>query len=140
MCLFVTNPTFLIVWLVILRINIGVIFRATLTIWITYAVILLFTGGMIILFTYIVTITSRLKIVFSNFPIMLIVIWIRLLLIKYQPLYYRYFSWNLTNLYLNSSMWILIILAVYLLLVLFVVVKVATSHKGPIKSFFKNET
>ena len=69
-----TRPVLLIIWLVFLTMNVGLLMNLTITVWIIYAAILLFTGGMIVLFTYIVTLVFSLKVTFSNFSIVPIVV------------------------------------------------------------------
>jgi hypothetical protein len=138
-CLLTTNPTFIIIWLVILRFIVGVSMRVSTGLWITYAVILLFTGGIIVLFSYIVTLTSRLKVIFQRFSTTVIFVWAVRLTIIVQPIESIFQNIRFSNLYLFSRCTILGILMFYLLLVLLTVVKLATSQRGPMKSYFKNE-
>lgn len=138
--LLTTNPAFLIIWLVVLSFNIGVIMSVSVGIWITYAVVLLFTGGIIILFRYIVTLASNLKVLFKRFSGLVLRAWVVILLVLTYPSHQLFRNINLSNLYLCTNLNLLGILTIYLLLVLSTVVKLATSQKGPLKSFFKNES
>lgn len=136
-CLFTLNPTFLIIWLIILRILIRRIFLLILNSWIRYAVILLFTGGIIVLFSYILSLIMSSKIRFFSSTKIILIFW--LVLIIYNNLEINYNSLFITNLFFKSRNFLLIILALYLLLVLLRIVNMARSNSGPIKSFFTYE-
>lgn len=136
-CLFTLNPTFLIIWLIILRILIRRIFLLILNSWIRYAVILLFTGGIIVLFSYILSLIMSSKIRFFSSTKIILIFW--LVFIIYNNLEINYNSLFITNLFFKSRNFLLIILALYLLLVLLRIVNMARSNSGPIKSFFTYE-
>lgn len=138
--LLTTNPAFLIIWLVILSLNIGAVMGISTGIWITYTVVLLFTGGIIVLFRYIVTLASNLKVLFERFSGLVLRAWAVVLLVLIYPGHQFSRNINLSNLFLFTNLNLLGVLTVYLLFVLSTVVKLATSQKGPLKSFFKHET
>lgn len=104
-----------------------------------YAVILLFTGGIIVLFTYIITLISNIKVTFLNTTTIFSILWVRWILCTLSPCYFVPLARRLSNLYLKSSIFLLRFLGIYLIIVLFTIVKLISSKKGPIKSFFKNE-
>lgn len=136
-CLFTLNPTFLIIWLIRLRILIGGIFLIILNSWIRYAVILLFTGGIIVLFSYILSliISSKIRFFYSSKIILRFWLIISIFFIR-NNIYRRIF---ITNLFFKSRNILLLILALYLLLILLSIVNVARSNLGSIKSFFNYE-
>jgi len=86
-----------------------------------------------------VTLTSRLKVIFQRFSTTVIFVWAVRLTIIIQPIESIFQNIRFSNLYLFSRCTILGILMFYLLLVLLTVVKLATSQRGPMKSYFKNE-
>lgn len=136
-CLFTLNPTFLVIWLITLRVLIGGAFLVLLNSWIRYAVILLFTGGIIVLFSYILSLIISSKIRFFSFTKFVLFFWLTTLLFSsIELLNNRLF---ITNLFFNSRNFILLVLALYLLLVLLRIVNLARSNRGPIKSFFTYE-
>ena len=136
-CLFTLNPTFLVIWLITLRILIGGAFLVLLNSWIRYAVILLFTGGVIVLFSYILSLIISSKIRFFSFTKFVLFFWLTTLLFSsIELLNNRLF---ITNLFFKSRNFILLVLALYLLLVLLRIVNLARSNRGPIKSFFTYE-
>lgn len=136
-CLFTLNPTFLVIWLIILRILIRGIFLITLNSWIRYAVILLFTGGIIVLFSYILSLIMSSKIRFFSSTKTVLVSWFFFAFFKTREVFNNY--WTITNLFFQSRNLLLIILALYLLLALLRIVNIARSNLGPIKSFFTYE-
>ena len=136
-CLFTLNPTFLVIWLITLRVLIGGAFLVLLNSWIRYAVILLFTGGIIVLFSYILSLIISSKIRFFSFTKFVLFFWVTTLLFSsIELLNNRLF---ITNLFFKSRNFILLVLALYLLLVLLRIVNLARSNRGPIKSFFTYE-
>ena len=136
-CLFTLNPTFLVIWLITLRVLIGGAFLVLLNSWIRYAVILLFTGGIIVLFSYILSLIISSKIRFFSFTKFVLFFWLTTLLFSsIELLNNRLF---ITNLFFKSRNFILLVLALYLLLVLLRIVNLARSNRGPIKSFFTYE-
>ena len=64
-CVYFSNPTFLITWLITLRFVTRLVFLNDLLNWLIYVIILLFTGGIIVLFAYMTSLVTRYKI---NFP------------------------------------------------------------------------
>ena len=138
--LITTNPALLIVWLVFLTINIGFLINLRISAWIIYAVILLFTGGIIVLFTYIITLVFSIKVTFSNLTTIVIFIWGVLLIFSINFSITPSQEILISNIYLNSRIRVLAFMGRYLLLVLLAVVSLAVSQKGPLKSFFKNES
>jgi len=136
-CLFTLNPTFLVIWLITLRVLIGGAFLVLLNSWIRYAVILLFTGGIIVLFSYILSLIISSKIRFFSFTKFVLFFWVTTLLFSsIELLNNRLF---ITNLFFKSRNFILLVLALYLLLVLLRIVNLARSNRGSIKSFFTYE-
>jgi len=136
-CLFTLNPTFLVIWLITLRVLIGGAFLVLLNSWIRYAVILLFTGGIIVLFSYILSLIISSKIRFFSFTKFVLFFWLTTLLFSsIELLNNRLF---ITNLFFKSRNFILLVLALYLLLVLLRIVNLARSNRGSIKSFFTYE-
>lgn len=136
-CLFTVNPTFLIIWLIILSILIRGMFLMILNSWIRYAVILLFTGGIIVLFRYILSLIMSSKIRFFSSTKTILISWFFFAVFKSTELNSNY--WTLSNLFFQSRNLLLMILAIYLLIVLLSIVNIARSNSGPIKSFFKYE-
>ena len=138
--LITTNPALLIVWLVFLTVNIGFLINLRISAWIIYAVILLFTGGIIVLFTYIITLVFSIKVTFSNLTTIVIFIWGVLLIFSINFSITPSQEILISNIYLNSRIRVLAFMGRYLLLVLLAVVSLAVSQRGPLKSFFKNES
>jgi hypothetical protein len=133
-CLFTLNPTFLIIWLIVLRILLRGIFFIILNSWIRYAVILLFTGGIIVLFRYILSLITSSKIRFFYSPKIILIFWVTItIFFTRSNTYKRIF---ITSLFFQTRNILLIILALYLLIVLLSIVNIARSNSGPIKSFF----
>ena len=137
-CIFTLNPTFLIIWLIILRILIRGIFLLILNTWISYALFLLFTGGIIVLFSYILSLIMSTKISFFSATKISLIFWLVFRLF-YSVEISRGEKLLITNLFFNSRNFLIIILALYLLLVLLRIVNMASSNAGPIKSFFTYE-
>ena len=135
-CIFFSNPTFLIIWLIILRFMLGLIFLNSLRNWIIYVIVLLFTGGIIVLFTYITSLVISSKINFPSIPkIAAFSILPLTISLGQQDLSELRFK-NLSGLYNDYFRLILLFIALYLVLILIRIVKIATSLSGPIKSFF----
>lgn len=139
LCLNFSNPTFLITWLIILRFFVSLIFLNELTNWIMYAIILLFTGGIIVLFTYITSLVLSSKINFPSVPYLFLLVRVPLILILNFQRFNPSTEKNIAELYFESYIVLLLFIAVYLLLILVRIVKIATSARGPIKSFFYHE-
>lgn len=138
-CIFFSNPTFLITWLVILRFILGLFFLNNLRNWIIYVVILLFTGGIIILFSYITSLVMSSKINFPSQPKLLFLSTLPILFSLNSQSFVLISLKNVFGLYLESFAIIFLFTATYLILILVRIVKIATSLSGPIKSFFTYE-
>lgn len=99
----------------------------------------MFTGGIIVLFTYIVSLVLSYKITFPSLPYISLIVRIPVIFIlnfqSFTPLVEKCIS----ELYFESFVILLLFIAIYLLLILVRIVKIATSTRGPIKSFFSNE-
>jgi len=99
----------------------------------------LFTGGIIVLFTYIVSVVLSYKITFPSLPYISLIVRIPVIFTlnfqSFTPLVEKCIS----ELYFESFVILLLFIAIYLLLILVRIVKIATSTRGPIKSFFSNE-
>jgi len=138
LCLFTINPTFIIIWLIVLSLLIGTTFFFLLNAWICYAVILLFTGGIIVLFSYMLSLIISSKINFISFTKLFIILWLLLITLwTSHSINFHYLT--ISNLFSETNNYLIITIALYLLLVLLRMVKLARSLNGPIKSFFTYE-
>lgn len=133
-----SSPSLLIMWLIIITFYLGLILRKVLSSWVIYAVVLLFTGGIIILFMYILTLVISVKVVFMNVNLELGVLTTRFVLIFFFVPNEVNINLNLSNMFLIRRINYVLFLAVYLFLVLLVVVKLSSAHKGSLKSVFKH--
>lgn len=138
-CVYFSNPTFLITWLITLRFVTRLVFLNDLLNWLIYVIILLFTGGIIVLFAYMTSLVTRYKINFP--PISKFVILLSLPLISLLNCQNYSFAAvkTISRLYLESWNLIILFIALYLLMVLVSIVKIATALWGPIKSSFLND-
>lgn len=102
-----------------------------------YAIVLLFTGGIIILFSYITSLVVANKI---TFPSISTVIYLSVpILVSLRVLGPTFLSQKVVfSIYLEVFNGAVIYVALYLLMVLLAIVKIATSISGPIKSFFRH--
>ena len=135
--LFRANPRLRIVWLVCLRIRVGVILGLRCGSWGLFSVVLLFTGGIIVLLSYILRLISSSKIRFSIEPrlILVLIVWL-MFTTNFDSCCRISHLRDLYNLRFNS---ILYFLAIYLFLVLIVVVKLSIRFIGPLKIFCSHE-
>ena len=136
--LFRANPRLIILWLVCLRIRVGVILRFKCSSWAFFSIVLLFTGGMIVLFSYILTLISSSKIRFPREPrlILILTAWLGVRVNFETYLRSRRHLRDLYNLGFNAMLYFL---AVYLFLVLVVVVKLSMRFIGPLKILCSHE-
>ena len=106
----------------------------------SFLVILLFLGGIIVLFVYICTLISRIKIiVIDSYKYFIFIVGLiggfRLIFLNQKS----YFVLDLKNvvlsaMYQKSRLLLLVVCIIYLLMVLFVCVKIVQKHKGGLKS------
>ena len=137
--LFSSNPTLIIVWLVLVSMLVGFILSLQAGSWIFFAVVLLFTGGIMVLFRYMLTLVSSNKVAFYFSSALIVVVWGVLLIfgVSWNPLEEGFSI--IRDLYAFRQSRFLIFLALYLFLVLVVVVKLALNFKGALKSFATHE-
>nr|QLX47606.1 NADH dehydrogenase subunit 6 [Eutomostethus vegetus] len=125
--------------------------------WYSYILFLIMVGGMLILFIYVTSLTSNQKFMFSLkknnmmlftnlfFMMMLIIFFmskfkhsylsINLEMLNFMNLEDQNFflKMSLNKLYNKSTSWIMIILMNYLLLTLFITVKITSINMGPLR-------
>nr|UYK52141.1 NADH dehydrogenase subunit 6 [Asicimbex sp. CSCS-Hym-MC0132] len=120
----------------------------TMTFWYSYILFMIMLGGMLILFIYITSLTSNLKFKFNKkfFIIMLLILsMIYLLNLNFKFNIYNlnfmnlemetnyYFKLSLKKMFYLPNYKILLIMINYLLLTLFIVVKIININKGPLR-------
>lgn len=89
---------------------------------------LIFLGGIIIIFLYITRLASREKFFFKKFNLFL---FIRIMFFGFFKLQKSYFFFNnLKELYIMENFLILLIIVFYLLIALFLIVKISENFKG----------
>nr|YP_010528172.1 NADH dehydrogenase subunit 6 [Pseudoclavellaria amerinae]UXW64326.1 NADH dehydrogenase subunit 6 [Pseudoclavellaria amerinae] len=118
--------------------------------WFSYIMFMIMLGGMLVMFIYVTSLTSNLKFKFNKKNILINIF---LTMITMYMMNYLDFNWNLNNLnfnYMNLEMnymlkyslkkmlyypnyKIMIIMINYLLLTLFIVVKIIKINKGPLR-------
>ena len=137
--MFSSNPSLMIVWLVLVSVLIGLLLSLRTSSWIFFAVVLLFTGGMIVLFSYMLTLVSSNKVAFYFSGFAILITWASLVVIgiSWNPLQERFTI--VGDLYTFRQSRFLVFLALYLFLVLVVVVKLALNFKGALKSYASHE-
>ena len=106
----------------------------------SFLVILLFLGGMIVLFVYICTLISRIKImVIDSYKYFIFFVGAMGILGGCFLFSQANFVFDLKNIvlssmYQKSSLLLLVVCIIYLLIVLFVCVKIVQKYKGGLKS------
>nr|YP_010561799.1 NADH dehydrogenase subunit 6 [Ammothea clausi]UYX57746.1 NADH dehydrogenase subunit 6 [Ammothea clausi] len=146
--LMTNNPLFMVIMILMETLLISLMINyINLSFWMSYILILIFLGGMLVIFIYIASLTDNT----NFFTKMNMMSFITFLMLIFYMMYMNYNNLNLNNYYnnkfnfmmnqpltsmstlYNNMMYSTIIMAVYLMITLFIIVKLCNSNKNPLK-------
>merc|ERR1712244_135363 len=139
---FTKTPLLACLILVFLTLMIRIFISFISSKWMSYLVLLLFLGGMIVLFVYICTLITKIKVLIRNNRKVYV---LSSLLLLYFSLmgYFKKVEFTLifsgidfSSIYQKSLLMLLVYRIIYLLVMLFISVKMVQKHKGGLKSKF----
>lgn len=140
--IFVRTPLLARVILIYITLLIRIILSIIASKWVSFLIILLFLGGMIVLFVYICTLITKIKVLIRNNRKVYV---LSSLLLLYFSLmgYFKKVEFTLifsgidfSSIYQKSLLMLLVYRIIYLLVMLFISVKMVQKHKGGLKSKF----
>nr|UZA61297.1 NADH dehydrogenase subunit 6 [Rhynchothorax sp. JZ-2022] len=114
----------------------AMIYYSQLYFWIPYILILIFLGGMLVIFIYIASLSSNDKLIFKINGMMLFSALILFMAyMNFQNNYITNFEKMelMDSMYLNNKMITTLLMALFLMITLFIIVKISNLNKGPLR-------
>jgi len=131
------NPITIGLTILIIALTLTITFAISIASWIAFLIFLIYVRGILVLFSYFVAITPN-----QTLPeITTLLICLSILIPTYIlfPSQFIYITKNtnssIISIYTANSLFTLIILAIILLFTILLVVKIATTFKGPLRPF-----
>merc|ERR1712133_325846 len=126
--MFINTPLLARIMLIFITLIIRLLLSTISSKWISFILMLLFLGGIIVLFVYICTLITKMKVLLNNS----IKIFKK---VEFSIIFSKVFF----SLMYQKSMCILLSYSIiYLLLILYICVKIVQKHKGGLKSKFND--
>ena len=131
--LYYKNPFVITMIVIFSTVILGITLITIIMSWFFYSVVVIFLGGIIVVFLYASSLSTLFKIE-TNFKIK----WVDVILfpLSLRVIFInRNYNSNITPLFIYSStnQWMIVYLVLFLLSVLFLVVKLSTRDTGPLK-------
>jgi len=131
--LYYKNPFVITMIVIFSTVILGIALITIIMSWFFYSVVVIFLGGIIVVFLYASSLSTLFKIE-TNFKIK----WVDVILfpLSLRVIFInRNYNSNITPLFIYSStnQWMIVYLVLFLLSVLFLVVKLSTRDTGPLK-------
>jgi len=138
--MFINTPLLARIMLIFITLIIRLLLSTISSKWISFILMLLFLGGIIVLFVYICTLITKMKVLLNNsIKIFLFLSFLRLVIFFKKVEFSIIFSKVFFSLMYQKSMCILLSYSIiYLLLILYICVKIVQKHKGGLKSKFND--
>nr|AAS18915.1 NADH dehydrogenase subunit 6 [Achelia bituberculata] len=146
----IKSPLMLVILILMQTIMLSLmIFYTHMSFWMSYILILIFLGGMLVIFIYIASLSSNEKfnVSWNNYIYMIFFLMgtmIFMYCMNENNLISQIFNFNknllfyqsdyVTNMYSFSMMLSTLFLALYLMITLFIIVKMSNMNKGPLRS------
>jgi len=142
--MFINTPLLARIMLIFITLIIRLLLSTISSKWISFILMLLFLGGIIVLFVYICTLITKMKVLLNNsikifLFLSFLMTGVRLVIFFKKVEFSIIFSKVFFSLMYQKSMCILLSYSIiYLLLILYICVKIVQKHKGGLKSKFND--